>query len=90
MTLFRLDFYANDACDDSGSGEGQTPLGSVDVRTDDTGHAEGDTPMAAPRRGQQVTMTATRRTLAGGFPLPSPLVPVLHETSELSPCVAAS
>ena len=87
-TLFRLDFYANDACDDSGSGEAQTPLGSVDVRTDDERarggrHADGD----AGRPGQLVTMTATRRTLSGGsFLRPGRL----HETSELSPCVVAS
>ena len=80
----RLDFYANDACDASGSGEAQTPLGSV-VRDAPTTpeHAEGDAPIAAAA-GQLVTMTATRTTPLG------PLLSVLHETSELSPCVAAS
>jgi len=72
-TSFRLDFYASDACDDSGHGEGQVHLGSANVVTDAAGHAAGNTiPTIAAAPGQQITMTATR-TVAG-------------DTSEFSPC----
>ena len=36
---FVLDFYANDAADDSGYGEGQVWIGSLDVTTDGSGNA---------------------------------------------------
>jgi len=74
-TSFRLDFYANDACDDSGHGEGQVHLGSADVVTDVDGHVAGNTiPAIAAAAGQQVAMTATRGAFAAG------------DTSEFSPC----
>jgi hypothetical protein len=76
-TEFRLEFFANDACDDSGHGEGQVYLGSTDVVTDAAGHAAGNTvPAIAAAPGQQVAMTATRSALGAG------------DTSEFSPCQA--
>jgi hypothetical protein len=46
----------------------------------------GTTPTATPpAAGDHVTMTATRSTFTGLFPLTS----VVHETSEFSPCQAA-
>jgi hypothetical protein len=73
-TSFRLDFYASDACDDSGHGEGQVHLGSANVVTDAAGQAAANTvPTIAAAPGQQITMTATRGTVAG-------------DTSEFSPC----
>src|SRR5262249_32196106 len=58
---FTLEFFANAACDGSGFGEGQTPLGTLTVTT----NANGDAPFTAgglptPPSGQtQITGTAT-------------------------------
>jgi len=80
LTQFRLDFYANDACDPSGSGEAQTHLGSTVVTTNANGNVSGSTPVAAGL-GVAVAMTATRLQ-----PLPLGLPPAPRSTSELSPC----
>lgn len=83
---YRLDFYANTSCDPSGSGEGETYLGSQTVTTTVDGHGPdgtGDktftpaTPLAA---GQVVTMTATEQLASGK----------LRSTSEFSPCETVS
>lgn len=74
-TSYRLEFFESDACDPSGSGEGQTFLGAVDVVTDANGEADDTTPISAGL-GKHVTMTATRLS-AGGF---------VRSTSEFSPC----
>jgi hypothetical protein len=88
-TGYRLEFYASPVCNASGTGEGQRYLGAVNVNTDGDGEAAGVTPTAtAPAAGDHVTLTATRRTVAG--PLPGPLSAELHETSEFSPCEVAS
>jgi hypothetical protein len=76
---YRLEFFANDSCDPSGSGEGQTFLGALDVNTDGNGDADDKTPVPVAA-GQFVTMTATR--LVGGNLL-------ARSTSELSPCELA-
>src|SRR5262249_61198499 len=40
-TTFRIEVFANDACDPSGNGEGQSFVGANDaVTTDGSGHAE--------------------------------------------------
>jgi parallel beta helix pectate lyase-like protein len=76
---FRLDFYANDSCDASGSGEGQIPLGFAVVNTNGGGNASGQAVLAAATTaGQEISMTATRQI--GG---------INWATSELSPCVEA-
>jgi trimeric autotransporter adhesin len=75
---YRLEFFSNDACDPSGSGEGQTFLATVDVTTNANGDADdGDAPDVDVQAavGQFVSMTATR--LING---------VARSTSELSPC----
>ncbi|HEX2906338.1 MAG TPA: right-handed parallel beta-helix repeat-containing protein, partial [Phototrophicaceae bacterium] len=59
-TAYRLDFYANDECDVSGYGEGQTPLGNTNV----TISASGDTPFnltlpVTVAAGKFITATAT-------------------------------
>ena len=74
-TDYRLEFFASDACDPSGSGEGQDYLGFVDVTTDANGEADDETPLAVGS-GRHVTMTATRINTNG----------VLRSTSEFSPC----
>lgn len=74
-TDYRLEFFASDTCDPSGSGEGQTFLGFIEVRTDANGEADDTTPVTGAL-GQHVTMTATRLN-AGGF---------VQSTSEFSPC----
>ena len=75
-STYRLEFFASDACDPSGSGEGQTHLDTIQVTTDANGDADDITPITATV-GQQVTMTATRLVGAGL---------VARSTSELSPC----
>jgi parallel beta-helix repeat protein len=78
-TDYRLDFFASDTCDPSGSGEGQTFLDSIQVTTDANGHVNDKTVTAlAAGAGKQVTMTATELVGAG----------VSRSTSEFSPCKA--
>ena len=60
-SAFRLDFYANSACDGTEYGEGEFYLGTMDATTDptsgDVDFATPFSPSAAP--GQQITATAT-------------------------------
>lgn len=77
LTDYRLDFFANDRCDRTGSGEGQTFLGSILVHTNANGFVHADTRTAMPAgAGKQVSMTATRVVGAG----------TSRSTSEFSPC----
>jgi CSLREA domain-containing protein len=68
---FRLEFFANDACDPSGNGEGKTFLGSIDVTTDGNGDATFTLDLPEPS-SKIFTATATD---------------ALNNTSEFSPCV---
>jgi uncharacterized repeat protein (TIGR01451 family) len=61
-TLFRIDFYANTACDASGNGEGATFLQSMNVGTDASGLAP--IPAITVASGTFVTATATSPTLS--------------------------
>ena len=74
---FRLEFFANSACDASGNGEGARYLGTSTVTTDGSGNATftSTLPSAVVGAGEQVTATATdvRR----------------EDTSEFSACTAA-
>lgn len=57
---YRIEFFANDACDGSGSGEGERYLGFVEVVTDGAGNASFNVtglPLTTP--GEFVTSTAT-------------------------------
>ena len=57
---FRLDFYSNLACDDSGYGEGGRPFGSASVTTDASGKAVIDVTLPRPLPpGRALTATAT-------------------------------
>ncbi|HUF54339.1 MAG TPA: hypothetical protein VMR52_11285 [Dehalococcoidia bacterium] len=74
LSQFRIEFFHNDACDQTGFGEGKTFIGFVEVETD----AEGNAPFAAnftsaPTAGF-VTSTATHQSTG--------------DTSEFSNCVA--
>lgn len=74
---YRLEFFANEACDASGYGEGKIFLGSIDfVNTDAGGSAAGATSFATTLTAQGgFFLTATATSLDGG------------DTSEFSPCV---
>lgn len=60
MTLFTLEFFSNPACDASGSGEGQTFVGTLAISTDAAGAASFSTtfPTMVPLN-QFLTATAT-------------------------------
>ena len=59
-TTFRLEFFANAACDPSGYGEGQTYIGTANVRTDSDGNASfGLLDFLAPFGRSVITATAT-------------------------------
>ncbi len=79
---YRLEVFANEACDADGHGEGRDFLGAFEVSTD----RDGDAPFAAtldipPDVVLTATATATDITRIGeGF--------VRNDTSEFSPCVA--
>ena len=59
-TEFRLEFFANTACDPSGHGEGETFLGSTAVTTDGTGNGSFSVSLGTTVPvGQFITSTAT-------------------------------
>jgi hypothetical protein len=71
---YRVEFFANGACDPSGHGEGERFLGSVEVTTDGTGDADFvATLQAETAPGEFVAATATDLTV--------------RATSEFSACV---
>src|SRR6185436_7268118 len=73
FTTYRIEFFSNDACDPSGFGEGQTPLGSTDVTTINSGLGSFSATVFRPLAGQTV-VTATATDPAGN-------------TSEFSRCI---
>jgi hypothetical protein len=58
-TTYRIEFFANDAIDPSGYGQGQTFLGFKDVTTDGNGDASFSASFPQIGAGQRVTSTAT-------------------------------
>jgi titin len=75
-TTYRIEFFANTACDGSGAGEGETFLGSADRTTDGGGHAVIDATFPSTvGAGGIITATATD---PGG------------NTSEFSNCVTVT
>jgi CSLREA domain-containing protein len=70
-STFDIDYYASDACDPSGNGEGQRYLWSLGVTTDASGNADVSAVAPGSLIGQYITATATN---AQG------------DTSELSAC----
>ncbi|MCC7416294.1 MAG: right-handed parallel beta-helix repeat-containing protein [Acidobacteria bacterium] len=56
---FDIDFYASLACDASGHGEGQYPLGALRVATNGSGNASVSVAGAIDLRGYFLTVTAT-------------------------------
>ncbi len=76
-TSFRVEFFANATCDNSGSGEGRTFLGSATVTTNASGDAAINTNVPVSILvGQAITATATNNTT--------------NDTSEFSACVSAT
>ena len=75
-TIFRLEFFSNDACDPSSNGEGEAFLGFKDLITDSSGNvgfgASFDTTVSV---GDYITATATDPG---------------NNTSEFSQCVQAA
>ena len=71
-TTFRLEFFANTACDPSGNGEGASYLGSQDVAT----HANGNASFSA-------TLPAG---ISGGTPVSATATDPGRNTSEFSAC----
>jgi len=59
-TTFRLEFFANVACDSSGNGEGQTFIGFTNVTTNGSGNGSfGPLAFAVPGAQSVITSTAT-------------------------------
>ena len=75
-TSYEISFYASPSCDASGHGEGQTPLGGMNVQTD----AGGSAPLAFQAAGLPVGHVVTATASLPGF------VPGLGESSEFSAC----
>jgi uncharacterized repeat protein (TIGR01451 family) len=69
---FLIDLYANDVCDPSGHGEGQTWIGSLTRTTDSNGDNSFTTVLGTSRPGAVITATATDSQ---------------GNTSEFSPCI---
>jgi hypothetical protein len=68
---FRIEFFANSACSNSGFGEGQVLIGATSVTTDPNGDVAISATLPVAPAGQFITATATS---PGG------------DTSEFSPC----
>ena len=88
-TFLRLDFYATDARDGLGHGDGQRFLGTTRTVANASGGVAGTTPITAAA-GESVTATATVSPIVitpGGPGLP-PFEPAfgLYQTSEFSLC----
>jgi hypothetical protein len=88
QTEFLIQFFANDAADTSGHGEGQSLLGETIVRTDNDGDVSFtfDVPETLSPE-QQVTATATRLSDHDNNPN-TPSIPV--ETSEFSQAISGA
>ena len=70
---FRIELFASLACDPSGYGQGQHPLGAVTVMTDAGGNVAIDAMINGPALGPWITATATDPA---------------NNTSEFSACIA--
>jgi uncharacterized repeat protein (TIGR01451 family) len=75
-TTFNVQLFANDACDPTGAGEGQTLIGATTATTDANGNASFSATLAgALPQNQVLTATATDPN---------------NNTSQFSPCAAVS
>lgn len=76
-TRYRIEFFANDACDSSGFGEGEKLIGSRDIVTDGSGNLGETASFPTPAGGGSV-ITATATDV------------VANNTSEFSACTRVS
>ncbi|MGH7137660.1 MAG: Calx-beta domain-containing protein, partial [Pirellulales bacterium] len=88
FTRYEIDFFANDAVNPTGFGDGQTYLQSISVLVDDTGSVQFQIPLddAVPI-GQWITATATPDTPDGNtsmFSQPAPVIAADPETIQFS------
>jgi hypothetical protein len=74
---FFVEFFANQACDESGAGEGQTPIGGLVVTADPAGKVNFTAHGLDPLPAGQAVVTATATAESGS-------------TSEFSKCVTAT
>ncbi len=94
-SIFRIEFFANTACDPSGNGEGRTFLGFTNVTTNGSGNATFASMIFPAAGGTVITTTATSNGgLFGGGAVVSPGgqpggVVASIDTSEFSACLAA-
>jgi hypothetical protein len=88
FTQYEIDFFANDAVNPTGFGDGQTYLQSISVLVDDTGSAQFQVPLdVAVPIGQWITATATPDTTDGNtsmFSQPVPVVAAAGNTVQFS------
>ena len=74
-TTYRIEFFANDAVDPSGNGEGQSFIGFTSVTTDGSCNADFNTSVLQIGDAQRVTATATDPSgNTSEFSLPNPVV----------------
>ena len=83
FTQYDVDFFANDAVNPSGFGDGQTYLQSISVLVDDSGTAEFQIPLdQAVPVGEWITATTTPTDQSGNTSLFSRPVPVIAADPE--------
>jgi len=84
-TTYRIEFFANDALDPSGNGEGESFIGSTNVTTDGSGNASFNVSVPQIGGGQRVTSTATdpngnTSEFSGTDPAPQPTAAFSRKT----------
>ena len=88
FTRYEIDFFANDAVNPSGFGDGQTYLQSISVLVDETGSVQFQIPLdAAVPIGQWITATATPDSTDGNtseFSQPTPVVAAAGNTIQFA------
>jgi hypothetical protein len=88
FTRYEIDFFANDAVNTTGFGDGQTYLQSISALVDDTGSAQFQIPLdEAVPIGQWITATATPDTTGGNtsmFSQPTAVVGATGNTLQFS------
>jgi CSLREA domain-containing protein len=82
-TVYRIEFFSNDACDSSGFGEGKTFLGSTMATTDISCNASFNATFPVVVRG---IITATATDLLGSTSEFSACIPLAQQFHTTTPC----